>query len=76
MQVEELRSEMSKLRLEKNTMYQEIKIVRDDRDWWKAEHDKQETIAENGKASLIELRKMYMVMEREHMDKLEADHRV
>ena len=71
-QVEEMRSEMAKLRLEKNTMYEENRISRDDRDWWKAEHDKQGIIIENGRESLAELRKMYTERERD----LEAKHEV
>ena len=71
-QVEEMRSEMAKLKLEKNTMYEENRITRDDRDWWKGEHDKQEIIIENGRESLAELRKMYIARERD----LEAKHEV
>ena len=71
-QVEEMRSEMAKLKLEKNTMYEENRITRDDRDWWKAEHDKQEIIIENGRESLAELRKMYIARERD----IETKHEV
>ena len=67
-----MRSEMARLRLERNTTYEEMRITKDDRDWWKAEHGKQEIIIENGKESLIELRKMYIAREKE----LETQHEV
>ena len=67
-----MRSEMARLRLERNTTYEEMRITKDDRDWWKAEHGKQETIIENGKENLIELRKMYIAREQE----LETKHEV
>ena len=54
----------------------ELDETREIRDWWKAEHDKQKTIAENRKESLIELRKMCTALERDLITKLEADHRV
>ena len=68
-----MRSEMSRLRLERNTTYEEMRITKDDRDWWKAEHGKQETIIENGKESLIELRKMYIAREQELKTKHEVN---
>ena len=71
-QVDEMRSEMARLRLERNTTYEEMRITKDDRDWWKAEHDKLETIIENGKESLIELRKMYIAREQEIKTKHEV----
>ena len=54
----------------------ELDETREARNWWKAEHDKQETIAENGKESLFELTKMCTALERDQIAKLEADHRV
>ena len=71
-QAEEMRSELAKVKLEKNTIYEENRITRDDRDWWKAEHDKQEIIIENGRESLVELRKMYTSRENDLLAKHEV----